>query len=400
MTYATEQNMIDLFGEKEILELTNLHNPTAIKIDSLRLNSALEYATGEVDSYLANYYSLPVPNPPQVLINKTADIARYHLDSIRSREDVRQRYEDALKWLQLVLEGKVKLSTVVNTGIGFFSEARLFTRRSLNDFTFSSNFNKLTVSSVSSGTTMDSTTDPCCDDTFDGNRLITRPGLPNVTPGGTSIEGFLNNVFYPAIAPQASLSLQNDTREFGGDTNIILEWAVTEQTNPILSIVVEGEVIDPSGGSKSGTVSLIAEVNVNRSFSMSVTDGTLTDNKTALLRWTSKRYWGKINKNGISDPITDADILSLGGAGVGVGNELAVTKQKDYSGINGDGDYLIFAFPSSWGIPNFKVNGFPFTAMTKVRDDPFVNSYGYLTQYQVWASNTVQYVPLSQFLIL
>jgi phage gp36-like protein len=369
MTYATEQDMIHLFGEKEIVELTNLHDPAAIAIDSVRLVAALEYATGEVDSYLVNHYPLPFLNPPQVLINKVADIARYHLDSIRSREDVRQRYEDALKWLQLVLDGKIKLvSDIVNTGIGFFSEARIFTRLSLNDYIFSNlPSSELLIS-------LDSTSGCNCPD-------------PPVTP-------------VAPVAPQASLTISNNIREFGGDTNVVLEWAVLKQTNPILNIVVEGEIINPSGESQFGSISLVTEINVDRTFSMSVGDSSLTDNKTTSLLWRNKRYWGKINKDGISEPIADNDILSLDGAGVGSGNELAETRQKDYSGINGNGDRLIFAFPSSWGVPSFKVNGFPFTAMTKVRDDPFSNSYGYSTEYQVWISNTPQYVPLDQVLIL
>ena len=64
--------------------------------------------------------------------------------------------------------------------------------------------------------------------------------------------------------------------------------------------------------------------------------------------------------------------------------------------MNGNGNYLIFAFPSNFGNPNFNVNGLTNNAFTKVKSNfPFTNQFGYITNYDVWISNTVQNSPLN-----
>ncbi len=143
MDYATVDDMVELFGDREIVELTNLDNPGAETIDEPRLEKALDYASREVDSYLtAAQYQLPLPSVPLVLRNKVADIARYHLDSYRAREDVRQRYEDAVKWLGLLASGKVSLGLdkatqeeiTTDDAVTYYSQPKVFTSRLLRDY--------------------------------------------------------------------------------------------------------------------------------------------------------------------------------------------------------------------------------------------------------------------------
>jgi phage gp36-like protein len=143
MNYATTADMVELFGNSEMVELTNLDDPGAIAIDQPRLEKALDYASREVDSYLtAAQYQLPLPNVPLVLRNKVADIARYHLDSYRAREDVRQRYEDAVKWLGLLAQGKVSLGldkttqeqVVTDDAVTYYSQPKVFTSRLLREY--------------------------------------------------------------------------------------------------------------------------------------------------------------------------------------------------------------------------------------------------------------------------
>ncbi len=234
---------------------------------------------------------------------------------------------------------------------------------------------------------------------FNGNRRITRTGLPNIIPGGETLAEFLDKLFYPSIAPGASISLNPAQKEFGEGTGVTVNWTATKQSDQIFSIIIGGLTILPTGNSQSGILSLQANPNTNTTFSVTVSDGTLSSSSSASIFWMNKRYWGRIPKNGISQPITDADILALTGAGVGTGSELANSRQKDYSGINGAGQYLIFAFPSAWGNPEFKAQGFLFTAMSKVRENILRNAYNYPAQYQVWVSNTVQFEPFSQFSI-
>ena len=91
--------------------------------------------------------------------------------------------------------------------------------------------------------------------TFNGNRAITRTGAYfGINPGGANIADFLNNFFYPAIAPGISFSVNSPSREVGGSTAYTLSWGVTKNTNPITAITVDGNSITPTGGNQSGTI--------------------------------------------------------------------------------------------------------------------------------------------------
>lgn len=109
MAYLTQSDLVSLFGEAELIELTNLDDPTATQINADQLAAAIAYAEAEVNGYVAARYTLPLAVVPLVLKNKTADIARYFLDRYRAREDVRQRYEDAVRWLEWLAKGIVAL---------------------------------------------------------------------------------------------------------------------------------------------------------------------------------------------------------------------------------------------------------------------------------------------------
>lgn len=109
MDYCTVARLVSLFGASEILNLSRLTDPTATTIDTARVEAAIAYAEDEINSYIGLRYTSPFVSVPLVLGGKAADIARYQLDSIHPRDDVRQRYEDAIKWLVLVASGKIDL---------------------------------------------------------------------------------------------------------------------------------------------------------------------------------------------------------------------------------------------------------------------------------------------------
>jgi hypothetical protein len=95
---------------------------------------------------------------------------------------------------------------------------------------------------------------------------------------------------------------------------------------------------------------------------------------------------------------TDSLVYSLGGAGVNPGYKLTTSKSNVYNDIDGGGNHLIFAWPSCLSgamTPKFYVNGFLSTAFTRVRtSSPLVNQHNFVTNYEVWVSNTLQNSPL------
>jgi phage gp36-like protein len=114
--YATPQDFIDAFGQQEAIMLTNLDDPSAIVPNLVPLNKALADATAFIDTYVGSRYVLPLTSVSTVVNRYCLDIARYMLDRIRSREDVRLRYEDAIKFLTLVVKGQVSIGADLITG--------------------------------------------------------------------------------------------------------------------------------------------------------------------------------------------------------------------------------------------------------------------------------------------
>lgn len=230
-----------------------------------------------------------------------------------------------------------------------------------------------------------------------------------------SIQDALDRIFYPYVAPSSSLNASSTPREFGSSLSVTLNWSVVKNSNTITTIIVDGVPQIVTGNSQSGllnttgTHSLTPSISQTNTFTMNVSDGTSSVSSSTNLVWMNRIYWGRIDLSSIGNPnlttnpgsasligsiCNDANILSLNGAGVTPGNDLTVTKNRSYNGIDGGGQYLIFAWPSvlpGANVPVFTVNGLPNTAFTRVRtSSPFVNSFGFTTNYEVWVSNTLQ----------
>jgi len=237
------------------------------------------------------------------------------------------------------------------------------------------------------------------DSSFDGERPILREGLPitgQVIGGNTVIE-FLENLFYPALSPLGILTIigalileYNSQAEINGS----LSWQAEKRTNAITSINVAGIEIAVTGESQNGNQAVTVTCNQTNTFDLVVTDGVLSDTKQVKYYFRHGYYWGAINDMA---NITDAEIMALTGAGVGTGKVLDTNRAKSFDGINGQGNYLVFAFPASWGVPTFLINNLPNNAFTKVRESNFVNALGFSEPYQVWASNTKQNNPIALF---
>lgn len=106
-TYASQQNMIDRFGEDELIQLTDRTNMGAI--DTAVLGQALADADTEINSYLAAVCTLPLVSVPARLGKIAADIARYQLYDTRASDQVRARYTDAIAFLKQVVAGSASL---------------------------------------------------------------------------------------------------------------------------------------------------------------------------------------------------------------------------------------------------------------------------------------------------
>lgn len=110
MTYATQTDLVDRFGETELAQITN--RVDGATIDTVVLGRALGDADAEIDGYLAKRYRLPLASTPVVLARLAADIVRYRLCIDSAPNMVRQRYEDAVSLLKRISSGEVQLAGV------------------------------------------------------------------------------------------------------------------------------------------------------------------------------------------------------------------------------------------------------------------------------------------------
>lgn len=138
MTYSVEADLVNRFGEQEIIQLTDRNNLGAI--DTAVLGQALADADAEIDGYIGGRYTLPLAAVPQILTGYACDIARYRLYDDDAPEQVRLRYQDAVKFLALVGQGKIGLGLVdgaplpASGGVKFEAPARVFNDCSLEGY--------------------------------------------------------------------------------------------------------------------------------------------------------------------------------------------------------------------------------------------------------------------------
>jgi phage gp36-like protein len=112
MAYVTQQQLIDRFGEAELIQLTDRENTGSV--DTAVLDQAIADAGAEYDGYLASRYQLPISPVPAIIALYVGDVVRYRLYDDGATEEVRKRYEDAIKFARMVGEGKLRLGAAVD----------------------------------------------------------------------------------------------------------------------------------------------------------------------------------------------------------------------------------------------------------------------------------------------
>lgn len=103
---------------------------------------AMVDADGEIDGYLAKRYPVPLTQIPQMITKLSKDIAVYNIfsrvgiDESGPDKNYLNRYQAAIKFLQLVSTGQVEIGisttqAAATTGFAAHSSHRLFSRDSL-----------------------------------------------------------------------------------------------------------------------------------------------------------------------------------------------------------------------------------------------------------------------------
>ena len=118
MSYATQADMEARLPEIELLDLTNPNDRDADTVNAAVLQVALDDASAAIDTYLSGRISVPIANPPAILVNVCCTIARYNLYSGKSTEEIEGRYKNAIKLLEKIAAGEVNLGETAPPGGG------------------------------------------------------------------------------------------------------------------------------------------------------------------------------------------------------------------------------------------------------------------------------------------
>ena len=108
--YAGKADMIERFGEQELIDLTDRNGSAGTIVDEV-LNAALGDASADIDGYLAGRYPLPLTFVPPVLIRHSCDLTRYYLydNRLDPQHPAARRYTATIRFLEQMARGTVQL---------------------------------------------------------------------------------------------------------------------------------------------------------------------------------------------------------------------------------------------------------------------------------------------------
>ena len=109
MAYATQANLVDRFGEDELIQIAGDGATPTEGIDATKVARALADADGVIDSYIRGRYAAPIASPPAEIVDAACNIARYRLHDNIATDDVRLRFTDAMAWLRDVSSGRASI---------------------------------------------------------------------------------------------------------------------------------------------------------------------------------------------------------------------------------------------------------------------------------------------------
>ena len=139
MSYCTQQQLTERFGERELIQLTNFDANDTINTDTL--DRAITATAAEIDSYLVDRYTTPLAGAPERIVDIAADLVRCRLYTHDIPDNVAEACKQARRWLEGVAMGKwsvpglAEKSGAETTGSPqVHGPSRVFTSDSLKDF--------------------------------------------------------------------------------------------------------------------------------------------------------------------------------------------------------------------------------------------------------------------------
>lgn len=90
----------DIAGQPDAAAATAAH---------ARIAAIITSATELVDNFLRGRYPVPLDNPPSTIREIMVRVTRYLLHDERATSEIRDRYKEAMAWLQAIADGTMNL---------------------------------------------------------------------------------------------------------------------------------------------------------------------------------------------------------------------------------------------------------------------------------------------------
>lgn len=113
-TYSTLAQAELLYGAEQIAVAFDFTDDGIADTERFELHQ--RSAFGLINSHIIGHHSLPLTFIPDILVKLEVDIALYNacINALKRTDEMRKRYEDAMKSLEKLASGKMKLETVEN----------------------------------------------------------------------------------------------------------------------------------------------------------------------------------------------------------------------------------------------------------------------------------------------
>lgn len=141
MSYASLEQLIDRFGERTLVQLTDRAEVATGAIDAGVVERALGDTDAVIDGYLAGRYQLPIVGAPPLLVDIALTIAIYKLHPFAPDQKIEKDYEGALRALRDLSSGAMRLDVAGvepassgASGVEFTDRERPLTPENLKGF--------------------------------------------------------------------------------------------------------------------------------------------------------------------------------------------------------------------------------------------------------------------------
>jgi phage gp36-like protein len=141
MTYTTQSQLLDRYGDRMLIGLTDRAYPATGVVNAATMIRALADTDAMIDGYLAARYALPLASTPTMIVDIAEMIAIWKLHTAAPDPKIEADYKGALSTLRDIAKGDIRLSVAgvevaqpTTAGVQIVDRARPFTEENMTGF--------------------------------------------------------------------------------------------------------------------------------------------------------------------------------------------------------------------------------------------------------------------------